>query len=156
MPVGIMQVMNAAYAQVSYTNKESGYSFIVPGKTEEYPVQCSIERDDTLPWYNARSTQKHIDIKVGNAAFRLSERDAQFYVEWEAASGCVGKGIGTMYNGGRYMLYFLGNYPRNGTRELAFEIHDHSKINEENFLYQDLFDLRLPLYIVTTTVPIKI
>jgi hypothetical protein len=126
MPIGIMKVLNEGWNPVSYINKESGYSFSLPGNVEaERQIPCSPTKDDTMPWYNAESNQKHIEIRVGNAVFKISERSAKFYVEWEGANGSESLSFGTMSNGGQYMISIMGGKNENGTLRFIVMIYNY-------------------------------
>jgi len=129
MPVGIMQVLNNTSTGLAYLNHESRHSFILGAATPQQEtdrlVPSSITKDDTLPWYDAKNDEKHIQILVGNANIKLSERDAQFYFEYQFEKSWTSKSLGALSNGGQYVVKFDGALKRNGSQELSVTIYHY-------------------------------
>jgi len=127
MPVGIMQVLNDTSSPIDYHNRESDYKFTLKAKTQqqvtEGRIPSSDTRDDTLPWYDADHSEKHIEIKVGTVQLHLSERDSQFYIN--AVNGDA-MNIGRLTNGGRYVVRFYVK-TLNGSQELAVTIYNYDE-----------------------------
>lgn len=130
MPVGIMQVLNNTTSTISYNNRESEYTFTLGAKAQQYEndgyIPSSDTKDDTLPWYDANRDDKCIEIQVGTALLKLSERDAQFYVSyWVDQGGDASMSLGSLTNGGRYVVRFDGVKQPNGRHELSVTIYNY-------------------------------
>lgn len=127
MPVGIMQVLNNTSSNIHYNNKESGHNFDLGAKTEQYEnngwIPSSGTKDDTLPWYDSGRDDKHIEIKVGTALLKLSERDSQFYYIYSVDHGSAEKYLGSLTNGGQYVVRFDGVKEPSGNQELSVSIY---------------------------------
>src|SRR4051812_24149117 len=102
MPVGIVQVMNNTSYMLYYNNLESGYTFHIPPKTQQYEndrlIPSSKFYDDTLPWYNSNRPDKHIEIKINDVIAKISEKHAKFNIITPVDDLQEGQ-YGSMYNG---------------------------------------------------------
>ena len=129
MPVGIMQVLNNTSSTIRYHNYESGHKFELKAKTQQYEndgwIPSSDTKNDTLPWYDSNRNDKHIEIKVGTAQLKLSERDAQFYYVYWVDHGDVEKYLGRLTNGARYVVRFDGVQEPDGSRGLSVSIYNY-------------------------------
>ncbi|KAE8390150.1 hypothetical protein ETB97_009053 [Aspergillus alliaceus] len=130
MPVGIMQVVNNTDLKVTYHNFESGYHVevnpkVAPWGGGEEVLPSSKVKDDTVPWFDAHNPKKHIQIQVGKAQYKLSERDGHFHLRyWDHDLELV-RNLGELTNGGQYILRFDLDRSPDARKELVITIHDY-------------------------------
>ncbi len=106
-----MSLMNNTSKKISYSNSETGHKFEVPAQTvdwgvdSQYMIPISATKDDCLPWYADQQTEKHcITITIGDSAtFYLTEYQAHFYYLYDSDGTQVGKKIGLLSNGAKYV-----------------------------------------------------
>ncbi|CAB4494533.1 hypothetical protein RhiirA5_356255 [Rhizophagus irregularis] len=108
MPVGIVQVMNNTGFKLYYNNIESGRTFEIDPKTQQYEnygwIPCSDFYDDTLPY---ASSGKHIKIQLNNyTPMKISDNNWKFKIV--GPTGPSGEETedwyGSLRNGDKYII----------------------------------------------------